>query len=805
MAKKLIKKLNDREIYAKFADYASADENGDKISDRKVKSVSVAGRTMTVTNTDGEQEVPVVPVPDAAGLILKSGEDGDYEWGAAGAAPGHGKLILNLGNTQGVDTGFNADSPRDVTFTIPEATGSADGLMSAADKAEFDRISGAAFDAKAERSELTGAVGEINATIGELSTRVEGEISALDTTKADKSALDTAVSELAGEISGLDSRVGTLETDSATKSELNAAVGEINTTISGIQGDISDLETDKAEKSEVESAVNTLTDSINGLDGRVSTLESDSATKSELAAAVGEINTTISGIDGRVGTLESDSATKSELTAAVSTINGTISGIDSRVTTLESDVDTLESGKADKSELSAAVDTINDTIDGIDGRVTTLESDKADKDTDAVEDNLAKFDSTGNPVDAGKSIDDVLLKEEIDRVTFRTVIDDLVVEPGEPLVAEPDVTLINEIDESETVARRAYEDEFGHNITDAIAGKQDKLTATPELARKCLGVHPDGSIGWIVGCNLDDGKTLVDGVIVQVPNNARSFLQTSRSSITLNVNLDDGEIPNFVVEVKTTRTISVRVTSTIGELSTTLKYSKDKLFTLGGGKTYQVIAVGTCWSFDEFVTPADAAYDFGGIKITYDQNGAHAAVTDASNVVKITEPVQVDDFHSDRVYNVDVYSTCVVPFDIDTTLITSGEFYEVSDIVEDATAPNGYKAVMSEPLAHIVANHPYLYISRTGRLTIDIPQGEFITLQPTEETEYTLHSSTGEWTICSLYHYTTAGELPGFNTEYLYYGIVGQPSGSYHSGDLGKMDSGAWWYPMRMMLRRVKG
>ncbi len=84
MAKKLIKKLNDREIYAKFADYASADENGDKISDRKVKSVSVSGRTMTVHKTYGEQEVPVVPVPDVAGLILKSGEAGAYEWSAAG-------------------------------------------------------------------------------------------------------------------------------------------------------------------------------------------------------------------------------------------------------------------------------------------------------------------------------------------------------------------------------------------------------------------------------------------------------------------------------------------------------------------------------------------------------------------------------------------------------------------------------------------------------------------------------------------------------------------------------------------------
>lgn len=438
MAKKLIKKLNEREIYAKVADYAIKDENGDKISDRKVKSVSVSGRTMTVANTDGNQEVPVVPVPDAAGLILKSGEDGAYEWGSAGAAPGHGKLILNIGNTRGVDTGFNADSERDVTFTIPEATDAADGLMSSADKAEFDRISGAAFDAKAEKSDVDDAVAAINTTMETLSENLEGEINGLDETKADKTSVDSAVTALTGR------------------------------------------------------------------------------------------------------------------------------------------------------------------IDTTDSNVSSLESSKADKDTDAAEDNLAKFDSTGNPVDAGKSLDDVLLKEEIDRVTFRTVIDDLAVEPGEPLVASPDVTLISEIDESETVARRAYEDEFGNNIAESLVGKQDKLSATREDSGKVLGVRLDGSIGWISGGNLANGGTLSDGATVDIANKTCSTLQTDRDSITLNIILGEGELVNCIVEISTSRATTVRVTASTGASTAVLRYSTSKGRTLEAGKMYQITAIGTCWSMEEF-------------------------------------------------------------------------------------------------------------------------------------------------------------------------------------------------------------
>lgn len=215
MAKKLIKKLNEREIYAKVADYAIKDENGDKISDRKVKSVSVSGRTMTVANTDGNQEVPVVPVPTEVGLVLKSGEAGEYEWGH-GEVPGDGKLKVKLGSADAADTGFSADAHSDVVMEIPVATGDADGLMSAADKTELERIS-AGFDEKAEQSALDDAVSDINDTIDEVSARLGGEITGLGNTKADKT-------------------------------ELTEEVSAINDTIDEVKGDISSLGESKADK-----------------------------------------------------------------------------------------------------------------------------------------------------------------------------------------------------------------------------------------------------------------------------------------------------------------------------------------------------------------------------------------------------------------------------------------------------------------------------------------------------------------------------------------------------------------------------
>jgi len=75
MAKKLIKKLNDREIYAKFADYASADENGNNIAE------SLAGKQEKLSATRED-----------SGKVLGVRLDGSIGWISGGNLADGGTL-----------------------------------------------------------------------------------------------------------------------------------------------------------------------------------------------------------------------------------------------------------------------------------------------------------------------------------------------------------------------------------------------------------------------------------------------------------------------------------------------------------------------------------------------------------------------------------------------------------------------------------------------------------------------------------------------------------------------------------------
>lgn len=322
MAKKLIKKLNEREIYAKVADYAIKDENGDKISDRKVKSVSVSGRTMTVTNTGGELEVPVVPVPTEVGLVLKSGEDGEYGWGHE-EAPGDGRLKVKIGSADAVDTGFNADVHSDVVMEIPVAAGSADGLMSATDKTEFDRIS-AGFDDKASKTELLEEVTRVERDISSLAAEKQDVIGDLDMIRSGASAGATAYQKPAGGIP---------------------------------KADLAD-------------------------DVQASLVKADTALQEH------------------------------------------------------QDI----SGKADVATTLAGYGITDATIVKSNGSATV---------------------TLGN---------ESLL---FGTTTFQTMIDDIVIDDNSPLVSDPDVTLVSHVSGTELLARRAFEDEYGHNIHDTYATKTE--------------------------------------------------------------------------------------------------------------------------------------------------------------------------------------------------------------------------------------------------------------------------------------------------------------------------------------------
>lgn len=575
MAKKLIKKLNDREIYAKFADYASADENGDKISDRKVKSVSVSGRTMTVHETDGEREIPVVPVPDAAGLVLKSGEDGAYEWGSSGAAPGHGKLILNLGSTQGVDTGFNADSPRDVTFTIPEATVAADGLMTSADKTEFDRISGA-FDAKAEKADVSASV-------------------------------DT----LTGDIEELDGRVDTLETNSATKGELTAAVNKINTTVSGIQGDISglgsnvsDLESNKSDKvagftendlAALDSTGN-LKDSGIGIEAVQYSLQkahahSNKATLDEVTAAyTTEEKTKLSGIEAgaQVNVIAGISVNSEPVVPDASRIanieihthsnKATLDGITAAYTT-EEKTKLSGIGPGAQANVIEAI-TANGNSLSIDNKTVDIPLASAQQDGLMSSALLPRIPAAPNLVNA------LLLGQDDGSTAWAQIKNDvfgsaLLDETTGDILLDEDNTAVYDADATDNLwtafaghefgARRAYEDQDGNNIKDTYA---TKLTADSKL--------PAATV------NVDNNKvTTVAGVT---------------GSITLNVIVTGVECANTAVELTTGSSVTAdsEVTVTVNGVAAGRAAATDGK--IAASKKYQVTCVGTCWTMAEFGT-----------------------------------------------------------------------------------------------------------------------------------------------------------------------------------------------------------
>ena len=241
MAEKLIKKLNNREFYAKYSDYAAMDEDGERLSDRKVKSVELdaASGTMTVTNTDGTQEIPVVPVPDQEGKVLKSNADGTYAWGAAGAEPGSGKLYVKFGSAPEVDTNFNANSDSNVTLVIPLASAVAgnkeDGLMSSDDKGVLDGLPDkiGRLDGRIDTIEhdyvtsqgLQTALSPIESDVASLG----GQVGSLDQGKADKVSQATP-----GNLAALDAG-GDLEDSGISGSSVSAALTKLGGIDSGAQ------------------------------------------------------------------------------------------------------------------------------------------------------------------------------------------------------------------------------------------------------------------------------------------------------------------------------------------------------------------------------------------------------------------------------------------------------------------------------------------------------------------------------------------------------------------------------------------
>lgn len=111
------------------------------------------------------------------------------------------------------------------------------------------------------------------------------------------------------------------------------------------------------------------------------------------------------------------------------------------------------------------------------------------------------------------------------------------------------------------------------------------------------------AIQSIVGA-IKDGGSLTEAASVNVPNNSVSTLHiaTAKSALTLNVNLNSGEVPNFAIEVDAQASVTaVTVTKTVARGSAvTLKYADAAGTALESGKYYQITCVGGCWTLAEF-------------------------------------------------------------------------------------------------------------------------------------------------------------------------------------------------------------
>lgn len=101
-----------------------------------------------------------------------------------------------------------------------------------------------------------------------------------------------------------------------------------------------------------------------------------------------------------------------------------------------------------------------------------------------------------------------------------------------------------------------------------------------------------------------DAGSLTDSSAVNVYNNAIQELSSSQSALTLNVNCNAGEVPNFAIEISAGAAITLTLTKTVNNTVTTLYPSEAGGTSLESGKYYQITCVGNCWTMAAFTVPS---------------------------------------------------------------------------------------------------------------------------------------------------------------------------------------------------------
>lgn len=198
-------------------------------------------------------------------------------------------------------------------------------------------------------------------------------------------------------------------------------------------------------------------------------------------------------------------------------------------------------------------------------------------------------------------------------------------------------------------------------------------------------------------------------------------------------------------------------------------------------------------------------YVKGSIQISIIDGKLTASVDDNGEFIEITKSILVDNFVTNRKYNVGIRSTIVFPFSLDdASKLVSGNVFELEDVVYDFDRET-YHTILSEtPVTSIKANYPYIYMPNSTYLTLNLAPGEKIQLVPTYEVEIPMSTSSGDWIIHGTYKHLVTADLPHWNPDdSVYYGYAARDGAGEKAGDFSRNTATAYTRPLRMYFERL--
>lgn len=158
------------------------------------------------------------------------------------------------------------------------------------------------------------------------------------------------------------------------------------------------------------------------------------------------------------------------------------------------------------------------------------------------------------------------------------------------------------------------------------------------------------------GSCIEDGGTLIDDSIIDVPNNASSTLTSEQETLTLNVIVEEGEVPNFAVEILAETNIELTVTKTVGNgTPVTLYASSTGGSSLVSGKYYQVSCIGNCWTLAEFIYASPTPPSFEYVILQNFVTGHDIGTPDLNNGSSWVSTIQNDSWYGTNYMGLETY------------------------------------------------------------------------------------------------------------------------------------------------------